>query len=105
FGGVAALDRVSFGVEANTVAGLIGPNGSGKTTLLNVINGVLSADDGEVRLGGRAISGKRSCDLAAEGLSRTFQTARVFNTLTALQNLFIPLLHRSELERSAASHR
>ena len=103
FGGVAALDKVSFRVEANTVAGLIGPNGSGKTTLLNVINGVFSADDGEVRLGGRAIRGKRSCDLAAEGLSRTFQTARVFNTLTALQNLFIPLLHRGELERSAAA--
>jgi ABC-type branched-subunit amino acid transport system ATPase component len=105
FGGVAALDKVSFLVEANMVAGLIGPNGSGKTTLLNVINGVLCADDGEVRLSGRTISGKRSCDLAAEGLSRTFQTARVFNTLTALQNLFIPLLHRGELERSTASRR
>jgi ABC-type branched-subunit amino acid transport system ATPase component len=105
FGGVAALDKVSFSVEANTVAGLIGPNGSGKTTLLNVTNGVLSADDGEVRFAGRAIGGKRASDLAAEGLSRTFQTARVFSTLTALQNLFIPLLHRGEGERSAASRR
>jgi branched-chain amino acid transport system ATP-binding protein len=105
FGGVAALDKVSFFVEVNTVAGLIGPNGSGKTTLLNVINGVLSADDGEVRLSGQIIGGKRPCDLAADGLSRTFQTARVFSTLTALQNLFIPLLHRGELERGAASRR
>jgi ABC-type branched-subunit amino acid transport system ATPase component len=105
FGGVAALDKVSFGVEANTVAGLIGPNGSGKTTLLNVVNGVLSADDGEVRLGGAPIRGKRACDLAAAGLSRTFQTARVFSTLSALQNLFIPLLHRGEIERAAAARR
>ena len=105
FGGVAALDNVSFLVETNTVAGLIGPNGSGKTTLLNVVNGVLSADDGEVRLGGKIIGGKRSCDLAAEGLTRTFQTTRVFSTLTVLQNLFIPLLHRGELERAAATRR
>jgi len=105
FGGVAALDGVSFHVDANTVAGLIGPNGSGKTTLLNVINGVLPADDGEVQLAGKPISGKRSCDLAAEGLSRTFQTTRVFSTLSALQNLFIPLLHRGELERAAATQR
>jgi ABC-type branched-subunit amino acid transport system ATPase component len=105
FGGVAALDKVSFAVEANTVAGLIGPNGSGKTTLLNVVNGVTPADDGEVRLGGATIRGKRACDLAAEGLSRTFQTARVFSTLSALQNLFIPLLHRGELERATAARR
>jgi ABC-type branched-subunit amino acid transport system ATPase component len=58
-----------------------------------------------VRLGGASIRGKRACDLAAEGLSRTFQTARVFSTLTALQNLFIPLLHRGELERAAAARR
>lgn len=105
FGGVAALENVSFGVEANTVAGLIGPNGSGKTTLLNIINGVLSADVGQVGLGTAAIGGRRPCDLAAEGISRTFQAARVFSTLTSLQNLFIPLLHRGDLEHAAASRR
>jgi len=59
FGGVVALNGVSFGLEANTVVGLIGPNGSGKTTLLNVINGVVAADEGEVRLGEATIGGKR----------------------------------------------
>ena len=105
FGGVVALQDVSFPVAASSVAALIGPNGSGKTTLLNVINGVLRADRGEVRLGGSIISGRRPCDLAAAGLSRTFQTTRVFLTLTVRQNLFIPLLHQGALERAAAARR
>ncbi|HEY1362626.1 MAG TPA: ATP-binding cassette domain-containing protein [Xanthobacteraceae bacterium] len=105
FGGVVALSAVSFAVAPETVAGLIGPNGSGKTTLLNVINGITPCDSGEVRLGGRSLRGRRPSDLAAGGLSRTFQTTRVFRTLTVLQNMFIPLLHRSELERRAAARR
>jgi ABC-type branched-subunit amino acid transport system ATPase component len=105
FGGVVALSDVSFEVERTTVAGLIGPNGSGKTTLLNVINGVYSADRGVVELGGAAIGGKPPSDLAALGLSRTFQNARVFSTLTVLQNLFVPLLHRGQAERAATAAR
>lgn len=105
FGGVVALKDVSFSVEARSVAGLIGPNGSGKTTLLNVINGVFAADHGEVRLSGSRIDGRRSCELAATGLTRTFQAARVFRTLTVGQNLFIPLLHQSVVDRTAATAR
>jgi ABC-type branched-subunit amino acid transport system ATPase component len=105
FGGVVALNGVSFQLEAKKVVGLIGPNGSGKTTLLNVINGVISADDGEVRLGEIKIGGRRPSDLAANGLSRTFQTTRVFHTLTTMQNLFVPLLHQQALERSKAEER
>jgi len=105
FGGVVALNGVSFQLEANKVVGLIGPNGSGKTTLLNVINGVVSADEGEVRLGETRIGGRRPSDLAANGLSRTFQTTRVFHTLTTMQNLFVPLLHQQALERSKAEER
>lgn len=105
FGGVVALKDVSFSVEARSVVGLIGPNGSGKTTLLNVINGVFAADRGEVRLSGRRIDGRRSCELAATGLTRTFQAARVFRTLTVGQNLFIPLLHQSVVDRTAATAR
>jgi branched-chain amino acid transport system ATP-binding protein len=105
FGGVVALDDVSFPVQPSAVLGLIGPNGSGKTTLLNVINGVLAPDRGAVKLAGIRIDGKRSCDLAAAGVSRTFQSARVFRTLTVRQNLFIPLLHRAAIARSAAVDR
>ncbi len=105
FGGVVALNKVSFQLDANKVVGLIGPNGSGKTTLLNVINGVVPADEGEVRLGDLKINGHRPSDLAANGLSRTFQTTRVFQTLTTMQNLFVPLLHQQALERSKAEQR
>lgn len=105
FGGVVALDAVSFDVAPTTVAGLIGPNGSGKTTLLNVINGVFPADQGGLTLGGTQIGGRRPWQLAAVGLSRTFQAARVFSTLTVLQNLFIPLLHQGEVERRGAVQR
>jgi branched-chain amino acid transport system ATP-binding protein len=105
FGGVVALSGVSFGIEASKVVGLIGPNGSGKTTLLNVINGVVAAEEGDVRLGDASIGGRRPSDLAARGVSRTFQTTRVFQTLTVMQNLFVPLLHQRELERAKATER
>jgi ABC-type branched-subunit amino acid transport system ATPase component len=105
FRGVVAVDGVSFSVNEKSVFGLIGPNGSGKTTLLNMINGVFPPDQGEIRLRGAAIGGRRPSDLAALGLSRTFQTTRVFHTLSAMQNLFVPLLHQRALERAAASRR
>lgn len=103
FGGVVALDEVSFRVAPKTVVGLIGPNGSGKTTLLNVVNGVFAPDRGQVRLNEAGITGTRPCELATLGISRTFQSARVFSTLTVLQNLFIPLLHAAEHQRRNAS--
>ena len=105
FGGVAALSDISFRITPATVMGLIGPNGSGKTTLLNVINGAVAADGGEIRLGGIVITGKRPSALAAAGLSRTFQNVRVFRTLTVLQNLLVPLLHRAKQERCDAFQR
>jgi branched-chain amino acid transport system ATP-binding protein len=105
FGGVVALSHVSFGLDRRTVVGLIGPNGSGKTTLLNVINGVVPADAGTIRLGDQDIGGRRPSRLAAVGLSRTFQTTRVFRTLTAMQNLFVPLLHQEAQERAEATSR
>ena len=105
FGGVIALDGVSFDVAPTTITGLIGPNGSGKTTALNVINGVIRPDSGSVRLNCTVISGRRPSDLAATGLARTFQTARVFHTLTTLQNVYIPLLHHGTTERAAAGQR
>ena len=105
FRGVIALGGVSFEVGRRTIAGLIGPNGSGKTTLLNVINGVTAPDRGKVCFDRSEITGCRPSDLAATGLTRTFQTARVFHTLTTLQNLFVPLLHHGRMERDAAVRR
>jgi ABC-type branched-subunit amino acid transport system ATPase component len=105
FGGLVALSNVSFEVPRSSVVGLIGPNGSGKTTLLNVINGIYAADRGSVELDGASTQNKRPSDLAAIGVSRTFQNARVFSTLTVEQNLFIPLLHQSGGERAKSIKR
>jgi branched-chain amino acid transport system ATP-binding protein len=103
FGGVAALSDVSLELGRTSITGLIGPNGSGKTTLLNVINGVYRADRGTVQLDGVAIGDRLPSELAALGVSRTFQNARVFSTLTVMQNLFIPLLHQAQAQRSATA--
>jgi len=105
FGGVVALDGISFEVAPNTITGLIGPNGSGKTTVLNIINGVFRPDGGSVRLLDAIISGRRPSDLASIGVARTFQTARVFRTLTTLQNVYIPLLHHGTAARAEAGRR
>lgn len=105
FGGVAALDGVSVAVGERSVVGMIGPNGSGKTTLINVVNGVHAPDRGEIRLAGVPIGGRKPSDLAAGGLTRTFQNARVFSTLTVTQNLFIPLLNAGRAERASATDR
>jgi len=105
FGGLVALSSVSFDVPRSSVVGLIGPNGSGKTTLLNVVNGIYVADRGFVELDGVSTKSKLPSDLAAIGVSRTFQNARVFSTLTVEQNLFIPLLHQSGGERTKSFKR
>lgn len=105
FGGLVALNGVSLDVPRSSIVGLIGPNGSGKTTLLNVINGIYVPDRGSIDLEGVPTNGKSPSDLAASGVSRTFQNARVFSTLTVEQNLFIPLLHQSGGERAKSIKR
>ncbi len=87
FGGLRAVDGVSFEVPAGSLSALIGPNGSGKTTLFNLITNLYRADAGEVHLFGDEISGAGDWRIAASGVVRTFQTARVFPGMTALENV------------------
>ncbi len=89
FGGLTAVDRVSMTVARGEIRALIGPNGSGKTTLLNVINGIYRPDGGDVQLGGDKISGLACHEIAARGLSRTFQNIRLFRNLSVLKNVMI----------------
>jgi ABC-type branched-subunit amino acid transport system ATPase component len=104
FGGLVAVKEVTLRLGAGTTLGLIGPNGSGKTTLLNVINGVYKPDHGSITLAGRRVEGWRPHRLAELGLLRTFQTARVFSTVTVLGNMLVPLTHQG-VARSTAEDR
>jgi branched-chain amino acid transport system ATP-binding protein/branched-chain amino acid transport system permease protein len=91
FGGVAAVDGCSFGVREGSLTALIGPNGSGKTTVFNLITGMMRADSGEIRLGGRRIDRMVPWGRAYLGLGRTFQITRLFPQLTVLENVVAPL--------------
>lgn len=91
FGGVVALEGVSFSVERGTIVSLIGPNGAGKTTLFNCITGVLRPDEGDIRFsvsnGGDALQGLGPHEVARFGISRTFQNVRLFSNMTVLDNV------------------
>ena len=89
FGGLKAVDRVSFTIPRGELVGLIGPNGSGKTTLINIISGYLKPDEGELRLEGERIDGLRPEALAERGVLRTFQLTRVFPRMSVLDNLMV----------------
>jgi branched-chain amino acid transport system ATP-binding protein len=91
FGGVNALDRVSFSVAENQVLGIIGLNGSGKTTAVNVITGFVKPESGKIWFKGHEITGFPPHRIAALGIARTFQTVRPFHNLPAFKNLIVPL--------------
>jgi branched-chain amino acid transport system ATP-binding protein len=89
FGGIVAVDGVSFDVNEGEILGIIGPNGSGKSTLFNCILGQLRPSTGEVHLDGRSVTGLRPCDLNRLGVSRTFQLLQIFPQLTVRENLIL----------------
>jgi branched-chain amino acid transport system ATP-binding protein len=89
FGGLKALDQVTFSVDDGELVGLVGPNGSGKTTLLNILSGHISANSGAVALDGRPITGLRPEQLARLGVLRMFQLTRVFARMSVLDNLLV----------------
>jgi ABC-type branched-subunit amino acid transport system ATPase component len=89
FGGIQAVDRVSFGVERGTLTGLIGPNGAGKSTTFNLITGVHEADSGAVQFRGEDITGLQPEEVAQRGLVRTFQIARELEEMTVLENMML----------------
>ncbi|MEM7442249.1 MAG: ABC transporter ATP-binding protein [Pseudomonadota bacterium] len=89
FGGVAALRGASLSVLPGTITGLIGPNGAGKTTLFNILSGTLQPDEGQVAFDGVDISGWPAERISRAGLTRTFQIARGFPSLTVLESLIL----------------
>ena len=122
FGGVTAVDGLTFGVNEGEVLSVIGPNGAGKTSAFNCITGFYKPSGGRVRLGGVDITGKRPARIAAMGVARTFQNLRLFGELSVLDNvragmhvrikqnafdafLHTPRYHRSEQEATDEANR
>src|SRR5215470_4490331 len=89
FGGLLALDNISFCIEAGRITALIGPNGAGKTTLFAIVTGFLPASKGRVLYGGEDVTGVPPYHLARRGLTRTFQIAQPFAGLTVRQNIAV----------------
>jgi len=90
FGGLTAVDDVSFRMNEGEIVGLLGPNGSGKTTLINLISGDLPASAGRISLAGAPLTGRRADQIARAGVARTFQLVRILPSLTLTENVMIP---------------
>ena len=95
FGGLLAVDGVSFSVQRGEIFGLLGPNGAGKTTLFNLISGITDPSEGQVLWQGSAITGQESHRIARQGLARTFQNLRLFGSLSCLDNVLVGLHQHS----------
>ena len=99
FGGILALDGISFDVPDNSIVGLIGPNGAGKTTLFNVVTRVYTPQSGEVTFEGQSLLSVPADEIIARGVARTFQNVELFSRMTVLENVMVGL--HSQLGRSA----
>lgn len=99
FGGLKAVDSLSFSVKEGAIHGLIGPNGAGKTTTFNMISGFYKPTDGAVRFAGAKVSGAPMHQVARQGLARTFQHSTLFNELSVLENALVGthITHRPSL--------
>ncbi len=89
FGGIVALDGVSFGVREGHIAGLIGPNGAGKTTLFNCLSRIYKVTKGEIRFEGKSILTRPAHAMAKLGISRTFQNLALYRTMTVVENVMV----------------
>jgi len=89
FGGLTALDDVSFDIKQGEILGLIGPNGAGKTTCFNAITGVYEPTSGTITFDGKSLAGSKRHQITKLGIARTFQSIRLFKTMTALENVLV----------------
>ena len=87
FGGLVALNDVSFEIKKQEILGLIGPNGAGKTTVFNVITGVYQVTKGDIKFLGKSLKGKKRYKITYGGIARTFQNIRLWGEMTALENV------------------
>ena len=103
FGGIVALDSVSFDVDEGQVVGLIGPNGAGKTTAFNVITRLYTPNEGELEFVGESLLHTPSYGIVRKGIARTFQNVELFNTMTVLDNVLVGAHTRHSADAAAAA--
>lgn len=96
FGGLKPVDSFSMELEAGEMVGLIGPNGAGKTTVFNLLSGVYTPTEGQIRLNGKRIDGMTSHEVVAEGIARTFQNIRLFKEMTVLENVMVSFVKNTQ---------
>ena len=101
FGGLAAVNDVSFKVEKGQIYGLIGPNGSGKTTIFNLINAYYPLTKGEIYFEGKRISGLKTFQICGRGIGRTFQVVKPLRRMTVLDNVMASAFLRSKTTAQA----
>lgn len=89
FGGLMAVNRVTFEVKSGTIKGLVGPNGAGKTTMFNIVSGILPPTSGRIRYKGKVMTAMQPHQVASHGVSRTFQIVRLFREMTVIENVMI----------------
>lgn len=100
FGGVRAVNNLSFKVDENELLGIIGPNGSGKTTTINLISGFFKPSEGRIFFRERRIDGLPSYEIAKRGIGRTFQVTQVFRRMSVIENMMVPGLSIPKSDRS-----
>ncbi len=89
FGGLTAVNNVDFYVKEGEIVSLIGPNGAGKTTFFNLLTGIYEPTEGEMNFLGKSIKGEKTFKITREGIGRTFQNIRLFNTMTVYENILL----------------
>lgn len=89
FGGLTAVNKVSFRVEKGEIVSIIGPNGAGKTTIFNLLTGIYDLTEGIIKLEGNIISGKTPQEILKSGISRTFQNIRLFKNMRVIENVLV----------------
>jgi branched-chain amino acid transport system ATP-binding protein len=98
FGGLQAINRLSFRVEKGQIFSIIGPNGAGKTTAINLITGIYSPSSGDIFFQNRRITGKKPHQAARSGIARTFQNIQVFDNMTARENVMVGMHRKTRSE-------
>lgn len=94
FGGLIAVNKMNFALDRGEIVSIIGPNGAGKTTFFNSLTGIYKPEEGKIEFNGKNLIGLRPDQIAAQGISRTFQNIRLFTTMTVIENILVGMHHR-----------